>query len=116
MPHGFFTIEKWERSKRVGKSQWTVVCHLGAEHSLTDAMQHLESLGKPGFYRVVQTQRMVWAEVDKNKLRLRRWHASSPESLVRAAEAFERDGGHYPVEKAREERKRAKRLRKSKRQ
>jgi hypothetical protein len=116
MPHGFFTIEKWERAKRGGKSQWTVVCHLGAEHSLTDAMQHLESLGKPGFYRVVQTQRMLWAEMDGAKLRLRRWHASSPEGLAQAAEAFERDGGKYPVEKAREERKRAKQLRKSKQQ
>ena len=116
MPQGFLTIEKWERAKRNGKSQWMVVCHLGAEHSLTDAMQHLESLGKPGFYRVVQTQRMVWAEMESGKLRLHRWHASSPESLARTAEAFERDGGRYPVEKAREERKRAKRSRKTKQQ
>ena len=83
---------------------------------MTDAMQYLESLGKPGFYRVVQTRRMVWAEMESGKLRLRRWHASSPEGLARTADAFQRDGGKYPVEKAREERKRVKRSRKSKQQ
>jgi hypothetical protein len=109
MPRGFFTIEKWERPPRGGKSQWTVVCHLGAERSLSDAMKQLESLGKPGFYRVVQTQRMVWAETENGKLRLRKWHSASLESLARSAEAFERDGGRYPVEKARELRKRSRR-------
>jgi hypothetical protein len=113
MPRGFFTIEKWERPPRGGKSRWTVVCHLGAEHSLSDAMRHLESLRRPGFFRVVQTQRMAWAEMGEGKLRLRRWHASSPESLTRSAEAFERDGGKYPVEKKPRARKHAKRSRTS---
>jgi len=114
MPHGFFTIEEWGPAKRGGKSQWTVVCHVSAEHSLSEAINQLEARGEPGFYRVVQTQRMVWAEVEAGKLRLRKWHASSPESLAQSAEAFERDGGKYPVAKARALRRQVKQSRKSK--
>jgi hypothetical protein len=90
MPHGFYTIEQW-RGKR-----WVTVCHLDGGQSLTDAMQEVERRGKAGFFRIVQTQRMIWAEKKDGKLRLRKWHAGTPETLSRTAEAFDRDGGKWP--------------------
>jgi len=76
MPHGFFTIEQWRNKK------WVTVCHLNGD--------------KPWFFRVVQTQRMVWAEKADGKLRLRKWHANNPETLSRSAKAFDRDRGRWP--------------------
>ena len=93
MAHGFFTIEQW----RGRKKQWVTVCHLPADQSVTEALQELERRGQPGFFRVVQTQRMVWAEKIGGKLRLRKWHANHPETLARSAEAFDRDGGKWPA-------------------
>ena len=96
MPHGFFTIEQWKAPKRGAKKQWVAILHLNADQSLTKALRALQEIGKPGLYRVIQTQREVWAEMEEGKLRLRCWHASSPESLSRLAEAYERDGGRWP--------------------
>jgi 5-formyltetrahydrofolate cyclo-ligase len=90
MAHGFFTIEQW-RDK-----QWVTVCHINGDRSLTDAIRELERRDKAGFFRVVQMQRMIWAEKPDGKLRLRKWHASSPDALSRSAEAFDRDGGKWP--------------------
>jgi hypothetical protein len=90
MAHGFFTIEQW-RNKR-----WVTVCHVDGHQSLTDAMTELERRGKAGFFRVVQMQRMIWAEKQDGKLKLRKWHASNPGTLSRTAEAFDRDGGKWP--------------------
>jgi hypothetical protein len=90
MAHGFFTIEQWRDKK------WIEVCHVNGDRSLTDAIQKLERRGKPGLFRVVQMQRMIWAEKAAGKLRLRKWHASSPDLLSRTAEAFDRDGGKWP--------------------
>jgi hypothetical protein len=67
-------------------------------------MAALEKRGEPGLFRVVQMQRCVWAEREGGKLRLHGSHASSPESLARVVEIFEREGGRRPVEKARAER------------
>ena len=101
MPHGFFTVEEWKAPKAGAKSQWVPVLHLDASQSLTKAIDALGKRGKPGLFRVIQTQRQIWAEMDGGELRLRRWHASSHEGLQRLAKAFERDGGRWPVEKAR---------------
>ena len=90
MPHGFYTIEQWRGKK------WVTVCHLDGGHSLTKAIEELERRGKPGFFRIVQMQRMIWAEKKDGKLRLRKWHAGNPETLSRGAEAFDRDGGKWP--------------------
>ena len=90
MAHGFFTIEEWRNKK------WVTVCHLNADQSVTDALQELERRDKSGYFRVVQTQRMIWAEKIDGKLKLRKWHAGSPEALSRGAEAFDRDGGRWP--------------------
>jgi hypothetical protein len=90
MAHGFFTIEEWRGKK------WVTVCHVAGGKSLTDAMRELEQRGRPGFFRVVQMQRMIWAEKIDGKLKLRKWHASNPEALSRTAEAFDRDGGKWP--------------------
>ena len=92
MPHGFFTIEQWRGKK------WETVCHLDGGHSLTEAIEEVERRGKAGFFRVVQTQRKIWAEKKDGKLRLRKWHAGSPETLSRGTEAFDRDGGTWPEE------------------
>jgi hypothetical protein len=97
MPHGFFTIEQWKRPSSGAEPQWLLVQHLTGCRTLTDAIKHLEQLDQPGFYRVQQTQRMIWAEKTDGKLRLRKWHAGLPETLARSAEAFERDGGRWPA-------------------
>jgi hypothetical protein len=90
MAHGYFTIEQW-LDKR-----WVAICHVDGNQSLTDAIKKLERRGEPGFFRVVQMQRMIWAEKEDGKLRLRKWHATSPDTLSRTAEAFDRDGGKWP--------------------
>src|SRR5689334_17924305 len=97
MPHGFFTLEQWIRQPSESEPRWIPVCHVDASQTLSDAIQRLEDLGKPGFYRVIQTQRMIWAEAQNGKLRLRKWHAGSAKSLSRTAAAFERDKGKWPV-------------------
>ena len=90
MAHGFFTIEQWRHKK------WLTICHLIGHTKLTDALRELERRDKPGFFRVVQMQRMVWAEKKDGKLQLRKWHANNPETLSRTAKAFDRDRGKWP--------------------
>src|SRR5271168_1694697 len=94
MPLGFFTIEQWQPPRRGQPAKWVTVCHLtGYQQRLSDAFLKLESLGKPGFFRVVQTQRMIWAEKKAGKLRLKKWHTSNPASLAATAAAYERQWG-----------------------
>jgi len=93
MPYGFFTIEQWKRPSRNAAAQWCLVEHLNARAKLSDALERLEQRNKPGFYRVVQMQRMVWAEKTEGKVKFRRWHAGTPEDLARTAATFERTGG-----------------------
>jgi hypothetical protein len=107
MPTGFFTVEQW---KKTG-ARWVPVLHLDAGQSLSRAIEELEKRGKPGLYRVVQTQRCVWAEMEDGKVRLHGSHVSSAESLAKLAELFEKEQGRRPVEKARQERAAAKRAR-----
>ena len=96
MPYGFFTIEQWKPARPSGKSQWVAIQHLDAHHTLTDALQAIEERDRAGFYRVIQTQRWVWAEKIDGKVRCRRKHAGSAAELTRTAETFERDGGRWP--------------------
>lgn len=90
MAHGFFTIEVWRNKKLV------TVCHLNARQSVFDALEELERQDKRGYFRIVQTQRMIWAEKFGGKLKLRKWHAGSPEDLLLGPEAFDRNGGKWP--------------------
>jgi hypothetical protein len=108
MPHGFFTVEQWTRPRNGAPAQWTPILHLDSYQSLTKAMAALEKRRKPGLFRVVQMQRCVWAEMENGRLHLHGSHASSPESLARIVEIFEREGGRRPVEKARQARAAAK--------
>jgi hypothetical protein len=105
MPHGFFTIEQWQRSGSDARPQWVPVSHVNAGKTLAEVVRTVEAQGTPGFYRVVQTQRMIWAEVVDGKLQLRKWHAGSPETLLRSAEAFDRDGGKWPIPARRRKKK-----------
>ena len=107
MPHGFFTVEQWQRPKG-GKARWVPILHLDSHQSLTKALAALEKRGEPGLFRVMQTQRCIWAEMEGGKLRLHGSHVSSPESLANLAEIYENEGGRRPVEKARRDRARAK--------
>src|SRR4051794_16563656 len=102
MPHGYYTIEEWARPKNGGAERGMPVAHLALGASLTAAERRLAELGKPGFYRVVQTQRVIWAEREAaGNLRLRKSHAGSPENLEGMRQMFERSGGRYPVEEVR---------------
>src|SRR5262245_14846643 len=108
MPQGYYTIEKWMRPSAKARPRWAAVLQLPFGTSLTRAENAVERLG-PGFYRVVQMQRVIWAEKEAEKLRLRKSHAGSPDSLEQKRRMFERCGGVYPVEEVREARRRAKR-------
>jgi hypothetical protein len=108
MPQGYFTIEQWKTRK------WVAVAVLPFGLSLTAAEQALARLGKPGLFRLVQTQRIVWCERDKGGVRLRKSHASSPKGLEQIQKMFDRSAGRYPAEEARAARREAKRNRRSK--
>jgi hypothetical protein len=114
MSHGFFTVEQWKRSRNGAKSQWVAILHLDSYQSLTKAIQALEKRGRPGLYRVLQTQRCIWAQIEAGKLRLHASHAGSPESLARLAQIYEDEGGRRPMEKARQQRAQAKARRQAK--
>ena len=96
MPQGFYTVEQWRRPDKKAKPQWVAIKHLSSDQSITDAIEVLEKAKRGGLFRVVQTQRLIWAEQKQGKLKLRKWHASSPEIVARTAAAFERDGGRWP--------------------
>jgi len=108
MPHGFFTIEEWKRPRGKGKGAWKPVLHVDSHHTLTDALKRLEQRGKAGLYRVLQTQRCIWAELKQGKLHLHGSHVGTPEGLARLTEIYEQEDGRRPVEKARQDRARAK--------
>lgn len=101
MAKGFFTIEQWRRAERGAASKWIPVLHFDASHSVTQALEVLKQRGKKGLYRVVQTQRCIWAELESGTLRLHASHALSPDSLARLVALYEREGGRRPVEQAR---------------
>ena len=102
MPQGYYTIEQWKRP------DWVVALVLPFGTSLTAAEQALERLGRPGFYRLVHTQRVIWCEREASRLRLRKAHASSPQSLKQMQQMFDRTGGQYPIEEVKAARRRAK--------
>jgi hypothetical protein len=108
MPQGYYTIEQWRRPKRGAAAEWVPVLTLPFGGTLTAAEDALAQLATPGLYRVVQTQRVIWAERDGGKLRLRKSHAGSPSGLDRIRQMFDRCGGRYPVEEVRETRRQAK--------
>jgi len=110
MPQGYYTIEKWNGATKNVRPRWTVVLQLPLGTSLAAAEKAVEGLGE-GFYRVVQMQRVIWAEQEDGNLRLRKSHAGSPESLEAMRQMYERCRGVYPVEEVREARRRAKRKR-----
>jgi len=105
MPQGYYTIEQWK------PPQWVAVTPLPFGLSLTQAEQALARHGKPGFYRLVHTQRIIWCERDGSSagMRLRKSHAASPQSLQRMQEMFDRTGGRYPTEEVQAARLTAKR-------
>jgi len=95
MPQGYYTIEQWT------KEEWVAIAHLPFGLSLTAAENALAKLDKPGFYRLVQMQRVIWAEKENGKIRLRKSHATTPEGLDRQRQMFDRAGGRFPVEEVR---------------
>ena len=114
MPHGYFTVEQLKRPAGGAARAWVPILHLDSYQSLTKAMAALEKRGEPGLFRVFQMQRCIWAEMEDGKLRLHGSHHSSPENLEQVVKIFEREGGHRPVNKARQQRaaQKAKRARK----
>ena len=98
MPQGYYTIEQWVPSTVGAQPGWIAILHLSFGESLTAAENALEKLGRPGLYRLVQTQRVIWAENEGDRLHLRKSHAASPDNLDKTRQTFERCGGKYPVE------------------
>jgi len=104
MPQGYYTIEQWFSAD----GTWRPVATLPFGLSLTAAEKEVEKLHQPGLYRLVQMQRVMWAENDGPSLRLRKSHASSPKSLSSIVEMYDRCAGCYPIEEVRAARRRAK--------
>jgi hypothetical protein len=114
MAHGFFTVEEWKSAESGSEGSWVEVLQLDAYQSLTKAVAELERRGKPGLFRVTQTQRCLWAEKESGKVKAHGCHVSTSGSLAKLVDLFEREGGRRPVEKARAERAKAKKKRKPK--
>jgi hypothetical protein len=95
MPYGFFTVERWtRRGKRTSlraPGRWIPAKHLDARNKLSSAIEWIEAQRRPRFYRITQTQRMVWAEEADGHLRLHRWRAGSFSALERTAKTLERN-------------------------
>src|SRR6185437_5128620 len=89
MPHGFFTVEQWVSKNR--NSRWKPILHLDSYQSLSKAIAALEKFGRPGLFRVMQTQRCVWAKMEDGKVRLHGSHVSSAENLAKLAKLFVRE-------------------------
>ncbi|GEM_PF-2058232 len=101
MSQGFFTIEQWKRPKRGGRRQWIPVQSVDGYHDLAGALKVLEDGGRPGLYRVVQMQRLVWAEKAEGKLKLHKSHAMTREGMEQIVKIFEKDGGNWAAGEAR---------------
>ena len=99
MPYGYFTILSW-KGKKAG---WVVREHVAAPATLSDALARLESRGEAGLYKLVQTQRVVWAEKSGGRFQMRKWHCGSFDPTMRLERAFDRDKGVWPVKRASEE-------------
>jgi hypothetical protein len=108
MPKGFFTIEQWQPAKGRVKARWHPILHRDGHVSLTASVKALEKRAGPGLFRVVQTQRCLWGEMVNGKLRLHGSHVLSVKGLIQLTEIYQREGGRWPVEKARRERAAAK--------
>jgi hypothetical protein len=108
VPQGYYTIEQWNQDKEGTQREWLPILHLPFGALLSAAEHAIEKLGKPGLFRIVQTQRVVWAEEDGGELWLRKSHAGSPEELDVVRKTFERCGGRYPVEEVQAARREAK--------
>jgi hypothetical protein len=108
MPQGYYTIEQWKPAKKGSPCEWVEIIHLPFGKSQTEAENALQSLGKPGLYRLVQMQRVIWAEQHGGRLKMRKSHASSPDSLDGIRQMFERTKGRYPVEEVKEARRQQK--------
>src|SRR3954466_1373314 len=108
MPQGYYTVEQWTARTNHGQPAWTPILHLPFGASLTAAEEALAKLGRPGFYRLGQMQRGIWAEQDGDTIRLRKAHAGSPQGLDEMRQMFERCDGRYPLEEVRETRRQAK--------
>jgi hypothetical protein len=111
MPHGYYTIEQWKKPKKNAPPAWTPIMDLPFGVTLTDAEAAISKLNEPGLYRVVQMQRVVWAEALGGGVKLRKSHAGSLASLDEIRQMFERTRGVYPVEEVRAARKEIKRRR-----
>jgi hypothetical protein len=95
-------VEQWRKPK------WRPVIHLDSSQSVTGAIAALQKRDQAGLYRVVQTQRILWLERTGGQLKAHGCHTSSPENLAELTNLFEREGGRRPVEKARQDRAKAK--------
>jgi hypothetical protein len=111
MPQGYYTIEQWKPERGIKAGAWVAVEVLPFGLSQTEAERAVEKLGRGGFYRLVQTQRVIWAEKKAGRMRLRKSHASSPQSLEGMRKMFERCGGKFPEEEVRAARAQQKRAR-----
>jgi hypothetical protein len=101
MPQGYYVVEQWTRSTKDAAAEWIPFLILPFGATLTAAEQALEKLGNPGFYRIVQMQRVIWADQDEGVFKLRKSHANSPHGLKKMQAMFERCGGRYPREEVR---------------
>jgi hypothetical protein len=103
MPQGYYTIERWTATDGA-PGRWSTVLQLPFGVSFTAAESALEKLDRAGFFRIVQMQRVIWAEKHGSAVKLRKSHAASEAGLDRMRAMFERCGGVYPAAEVRAKR------------
>ena len=111
MPQGYYTIEQWMSPKKGESPRWISIAHLPFGLTQTAAESAISKRNQPGLFRLVQMQRVIWAEKINGELRPRKSHASSPQSLAEIEQMFAGSGGRYPREQVQEARRKAKKTR-----
>ena len=91
MPLGFFTVEQFKATQDGAEPTWVTISHHDGCDTLTQVMEKMESTVEPGFYRVIQTQRMIRAEKVDGKIKLHKRHAMNEATLNRSANANYQD-------------------------
>ena len=87
MPSGFFTIEQYTTPEVGAAAEWVPISHHDGGKTLSDVIASMEDTVGQGFYRVIQTQRMIRVEVVDGQTKLRKRHAMDAETLQFSANA-----------------------------
>lgn len=99
MPQGYYVVQQSTCPTQEAAAAWIPVLVLPFGATLTAAEQALAELQEPGFYRIVQMQRVIWAEREAGVLRLRKSTRTPRKALRRCKRCFSDATGAIHVRK-----------------